>query len=222
VHDLPPPPSSPVRRGCCRPSRGRQGVAGCPLRPHCRPRVDWSFPGRHPSLRRSPIHRSTPAAQCGVGRLLGGLVQWGPREVTLVASRQVLRQTRAQGASRRSPPPVRRDTPPPPPPPHEGFMVDARRSGPSVEVEDGWEVKRKHRPSRSPRSPPPARSPPTARQVPTDLVGYYFNCFATDHVNAHCPLPARCFHYDRLAGPPLRGLRPSLGPVGGSSRTRCA
>jgi hypothetical protein len=52
-------------------------------------------------------------------------------------------------------------------------MVDARRSGPSVEVEDGWEVKRKHRPSRSLRSPPPARSPPAARQVPTDLVGCY-------------------------------------------------
>jgi hypothetical protein len=28
--------------------------------------------------------------------------------------------------------------------------------------------------------------------------GLLFNCFATDHVNVHCPLPARCFHYDRL------------------------
>jgi hypothetical protein len=61
----------------------------------------------------------------------------GPREAAPVASHQVLRRTRALGTGRRSPPLVCRDSPPPPPPPPEGFMADVRKSGPSVEVEDG-------------------------------------------------------------------------------------
>jgi hypothetical protein len=72
-------------------------------------------------------------------------------------------------------------------------MADGRRGGVAFSlIEDGWEVKESLKPKSS-RSPPPSLSLSSGMlggHVPMDLVECCFNCFAEDHVTAHCPTEA--------------------------------